>query len=230
MSTAIPLDRIYPNPANIRRDLGDVSELAASLRQVGVLQPLVVRQEADGKFRIVDGHRRYEAAILAGLPALPCVATKASDAGAQIEIMLAAAMHKSLEPIEQAAAFKRLRAGGLSPAEIARRTGYSVATVTGRLLLGSLPAEAQHMVRTKELSVGEATALARQVRRESTGQATTSAPRSVWLAPGHRLYTLVRKACDHRATRITVGSAGCGQCWEDAIRADERAHARIGAA
>lgn len=215
MSTLVPLDRIYPNPANIRRDLGDLTELANSLRAVGILQPLVVRPTPKG-YLLVDGHRRYEAAILAGLNAVPCIATRA-NADTETELMLAASMHKALEPIEQADAFAALRKRGISPAQIAARTGYSVDHVQRRLLLATLPPEAKALVKDKTLTVGAATQLARETQRIGTGTTTARAPRPTYLNAGHPLAPQVRAACTHRKDRAVIGNTGCGQCWEHAI-------------
>lgn len=219
----IPIDRIRPNTANIRTKLGDLDELAASILAVGLLQPLVVRPDGHGKFVLVDGHRRFHAARRAGLTALPCLASKAEDETGQIGVMLAAAMHKQLEPVEQAQAFTALRNRGLSVADIARRTGYSTATVSGRLLLADLPDETQEMVREGQISVTDATTLARQIRASGRGSAPVRESRPAWFAPTHRLARAVQDTCTHTDVRPVVGRSGCGPCWESAIRADERA-------
>ena len=222
MSAAlIPIGRIRPNPANIRRDLGDLTELAASIRARGVLQPLVVRPSGTG-FVVVDGHRRLAAARLAGRPGVPCLAVKGGGGGEDIQLMLAAAMHKALEPVERSAAFKALRNRGMTVAEIARATGYAGSTVTSGLLLADLPAEAKDMVSRKELTVREATDIARQVRATSTGTVVVREPKALHFTPEHRLASVVRARCVHQATRVVLGKAGCGSCWEYVIRADER--------
>ncbi|MBD5787124.1 ParB/RepB/Spo0J family partition protein [Cellulosimicrobium terreum] len=219
--SAIPVELIHPNPANVRTDLGNLDELAASLRAVGLLQPLVVTKRPAGGWTIVDGHRRYQAALLAGVRALPCVARREGDDGANTAVMLAAAMHKQLSPLEQADAFARLRRRGMSASTIAARTGYSAATVRARLALLDLPAEARAMVVTGQLSTTDATQLARQVRRDGVGAARTVQRRSGWLTGTHRLAAAVREACTHSDGRVLVGGVGCGQCWEDVVRADE---------
>lgn len=225
---AIPIGRIVPNPGNIRDDLGDLSELGASIRAVGLLQPIVVRPDGHGRFIIIDGHRRYEAARAIGLDVLPCLASKAQDAAGQIEVMLAAAMHKALEPVEQARAFKSLRNRGLSVSDIARRTGYSSTTVSGRLMLADLPDEVQDAVAGGELPIGKATDLARQVRAKAAGATRVAGgQRPAWFGPAHRLARRVQDACTHTDVRAVVGRSGCGQCWEEAIRGDERAHSKV---
>lgn len=219
----IPIARIYPNRANVRDDLGDVTELAASIKAVGLLQPIVVRPEGDGRFTIVDGHRRYEAALIAGLDVLPCLATRAKDRGAQLEVMLAAAMHKTLEPVEQAHAFARLRDTGLSVADVAHRTGYSPSTISARLAIANLPPRAQQMVAAKEITVADAASLARQLRAGGSASARHREARSVYLTGTHRLAATVKARCTHLDSRRPVGGVGCGQCWEQVIRDDEHA-------
>lgn len=220
----IPVDQIHPHPDNARVDLGDLTELAQSIRAVGLLQPIVVVQVRNG-WRVIDGHRRLAAAKLAGARSLPCLATKPGDVDHDTALMLAAAMHKALEPIERARAFTKLRASGLSVAEIARRTGYGASTVSGGLLLAQLPEEAQDKVATRELTVAQATDLARQVRSNAGGEVVHHVPRAQkpkWLSKTHRLAAEVARSCGHREMRAVVGGVGCGQCWEHAIRFDEK--------
>lgn len=218
---AIPIERIYPDPNNIRGDLGDLTELAASITEVGLLQPIVVRPLRE-RFVIVDGHRRYEAAIIAGLTALPCLASRAKDRGGVLEVMLAAAMHKALTPTEQGRAFERLRDTGLSVTEIAARTGYSRSTVSDRLALIELPEEVLAQVDDRTITAADAVAIAKELRAGRSGSAPHRQTRSAWFRDTHPLAQFVRDRCTHMQTRRPIGGAGCGQCWEAAIRADER--------
>ena len=217
----IPIERIRPNPRNVRADLGDLTELAASIRMHGLLQPLVV-QQAQGGWLILDGHRRHAAALLAGALALPCIGVRAGDDDHQDTVMLAAAMHKSLTPLEQARAFRRLRQRGLTVSEIAKRTGYTPRTVGARLSLLTLPAEAQEMVEDKTLTVAAATDLARQVKAEGRGETRVpTVQREIHFGAAHPLAGPASTACSHLDTRQRVGVA-CGQCWEQVIRDHER--------
>jgi ParB family chromosome partitioning protein len=218
MSGAIPLEQLHPNPRNVRDDLGNLDELTASIRAVGLLQPLVVTKRAGGGWTIVDGHRRYQAALIAGAKALPCVARR--DAGDETAVMLAAAMHKQLTPLEQARAFDALRRRGLGVADIAARTGYTTATVRGRLDLLGLPVEARRMLERGQLTVTDATELARQVRAAGAGSTRAAVKRSAWFTKSHRLAAVVAESCTHGDDRTLVGGVGCGQCWEAAIRDD----------
>lgn len=217
----VPIERIHPNRSNVRTDLGDLTELTDSIRAVGLLQPIVVRPDPRG-FVIIDGHRRHAAALAAGLTALPCLASKARDRAGQLEVMLAAALHKQLEPMEQARAFGRLHDAGLSPAQIAARTGYSRATVTARLHLLALPPDAQDMVTGGDLTVTDAVHLARQVAATGTGTTRTAHTRTAYLDRTHPLAPTVQETCTHLEHRRPVGGIACGQCWETAIRNDAR--------
>ncbi len=229
---SIPVAEIRPNPRNPRRDVGDVAELAASIRAVGVLQPLVVTQVRGG-WHLIDGHRRLAAAKLAGREAVPCVAVKPGDASRDTALALAAAMHKQLTPLDRATAFKQLRdEQRLTITEIAQRTGYTARTVSESLRLLLLPPEARAMLAGHELSVGEANDLARQVATNGHGEATHrsrgSFGRVGHFGPAHPLAAAARASCTHRGgdgdqRRLIHGETACGPCWEAVIRADERA-------
>jgi ParB family chromosome partitioning protein len=214
----VPVAQLRPNRANIRLDLGDLTELAASLSEVGVLQPLVIAPPSNGTSVVVDGHRRLAAAIEAGLSAVPCIITEVDGPEQTLTMMLAAAMHKQLEPMEQAEAFSSLLALGLSQAQVARRTGYSETTVRMRLALLGLPAEAKELVRRKRITLSDAQALA-------TGRPVVSdrhRPTSNW-STRHRLARDAAARCNpqHALTQVVYAGA-CGVCWEQSIRADER--------
>lgn len=221
MTAAIPIDQVYPNRANVRDDLGDLTELTASVKARGIQQPLVVTRRPAGGWTLVDGHRRYEAAVLAGATVVPCVATKAGSSQQQLAVMLAAAMHKSLTPLEQAKAFGRLREQGESATSIASQTGYTVRTVRDRLALLDLPADAQAMLRDKKLTTAAAVDLAKEVRARRSGTVTVKAKRSAWFGKPHPMAVAAAARCDHADTRVMVGAIACGQCWEHVLRADE---------
>lgn len=218
----VDLDLIRPTPANVRQDLGDLPELAASMREHGVQQPLVAQSDGvEGRWVLVDGERRYNPATMAGLPRVPCLILAAGTRDHTLTVMLASALHKRLEPLEHAAAFRALRNHGLSVAEIARRTGYSTSTVSSRLLLLDLPREAKEMVHDGRVTAQEAQGLARQVKAKRSGVARVRAPKGVWFTANHRLQGSAADMCDHADAR-TQHAGACGQCWEEIIRADER--------
>lgn len=220
----IPLRMLRPDPENVRDDLGDLDELGRSIIEQGLLQPLLVQQQVGERvFKVIDGHRRYAAAARVGVRSLTCLIS-ARKTGQQTTLaMLAAAMHKQLSPVEQATAFVRLvEVEHMSVAMIAQATGYSQATVRARMSLSDLPDEAKSMVESKTMTLAAATDLARQVRQRRTGTVTPAAAPSPFRA-GHPLAHVVSEMCDHTGQRVQVGGVGCGQCWEEAIRTDERA-------
>lgn len=230
MSTRLTLrpiktDDLLANPANVREHLDGCDELAASMLANGVLQPLIVNDQV-GTLIVTDGHRRLEAARRAHIPVVPCLVTVDAGERQVLTTMLAAAMHKELRPLEQAKAFALLQKQGVNLAEMARTTGYTTALISARLLLLVLPREVTGMLQAGEVTLGEATQLAKQVKATRTGSAYYG-PRRKYLAHGHRLAGPVRLVCTHDATRQLVGGVGCGECWETTIRADERGELNV---
>lgn len=217
----IPTAQLVANRRNVREQLEDIEELAASIRAQGVLQPIIVNDQG-GQLVVTDGHRRLEACRRAQVPFVMCLVTTGADHRRVTTTMLAAAMHKELRPLEQARAFKELQDDGVTIVDIARSTGYSTALIRGRLLLLHLPAEAQDMVEGDELTIGQATALAKQVRSRKSGGTATGSRAGKWYWVNHPLRAVVLDLCTHRDVRVTHGNAGCAACWEQAIRADER--------
>jgi len=215
----VPLADLTANPGNVRDHLDGIEELAASIRANGLLQPLIVNQRGS-RLVVTDGHRRLAAARLAGVPALLCIVTAGADEQRVTTTMLAAAMHRELRPIEQARAFDRLKRSGVPTSQIAQSTGYSINLIRQRLLLLELPEEAQGMVEDETLTIGQATTLAKQVRAKKSGSVPAKGARSAWLTKSHALALSV--SCDHGDRRTIIGGVACGQCWEAAIRADER--------
>ena len=218
---AVPVKDLVANQANVREALEDIEQLAASIRANGLLQPLIVNDQG-GRLVVTDGHRRLAAARLAQVPALMCLVTTGASVRSVTTTMLAAAMHQELRPLEQARAFKALQDQGVTVAEIARSTGYSVALIRGRLLLLDLPDEAQDMVEDGDLTIGQATDLAKQVRAKKSGGAHKGPRAGGRYWDFHPLRAAVLAMCPHRDVRRTHGAAGCASCWEAAIRGDER--------
>lgn len=160
---AIDLDRISPNRNQPRRGFDEqaLETLAASLREHGVLQPIVVRPAGDRRFEIVAGERRWRAAQRAGLLKLPAVVRHVSD-GDLLEVALVENLQREdLSPIEEASAYRTLIDElGLTQEEVAQRVGRQRATVTNILRLLTLPPRVQDLVQSGELSAGHAKALA----------------------------------------------------------------------
>ncbi len=156
----IPISRIRPNPDQPRRhfDESELASLAASIREHGVLQPVVVRRAGDD-YELLVGERRFRAAKAAGLPTLPAVIADAAPAE-RLELALVENIQRSdLNPIELALAFRALADAGATQAEIGRRVSLDRSTIANHLRLLELPRELQEDVERGVLSVGHAKAL-----------------------------------------------------------------------
>ena len=160
----VPIDRICPNPHQPRREFDPtaLAELTDSIRQQGVLQPLLVAPaDADGRFVLVAGERRLRAARDAGLSAVPC-AVRAATAQQMLEWALIENIQRTdLNPIERAEAYRQyLDRFGLTQADAAERLGQARATVANYLRMLDLHSDVQQMVAEGRLSFGHARALA----------------------------------------------------------------------
>ncbi len=139
----IPVERLEHHPENPRKDLGDLSELAESIRKNGVMQNLTVvpAEGLPGMYSVVIGNRRMEAAKLAGLEELPCVISE-MDLKTQISTMLMENMQRAdLTIYEQAQGFQMMMDLGLTEAEISDMTGFSRSTVKRRVKMAELDQE-----------------------------------------------------------------------------------------
>lgn len=223
---------LVPHRRNVRTDLEDLDELAASLEAVGLLQPLLVKAvpRAGGRtrFEVIDGNRRTHALRSTAIDSVVCMVVERAGERSEVAAMMAASMHRELKPMDQARGFQRLVDTGMSAAQIAAATGFSTTTVSGRLALLTLPPAAQAMVDDGRLRVAEAARLARQSTMGPGPAATMrTASKSSWLGPSHRLAGDAAARCDHQGARVVVGRTACGQCWEQAIVADTLALAGL---
>jgi len=155
--------RIHPNPRQPRRRFEEeaLEELAASIREHGILQPLLVSEDGEGGYLLLAGERRWRAARLAGLEKVPAVIREKVDNRRELEMALVENLQRrDLTPMEEARAFEELRRQeGLSQAEIAKRVGFSRSAIANSLRLLRLPQELQEMVEDGRLSAGHARAL-----------------------------------------------------------------------
>lgn len=161
--TQVPLSAISRNPRQprIRFDPADLEDLANSIREHGVIQPLVVMQSAyPGQYTLVAGERRLEAARLAGLPTVPAIIRDVSDEQ-MLELALVENIQRSdLGPFELATAYKHLADDfGLSHDEIANKVGKKRVTVTNTLRLLKLPQRILDALVNGQISEGHARAL-----------------------------------------------------------------------
>jgi ParB family chromosome partitioning protein len=227
---AIPVTQVHPSPENPRDHLEDIAELAQSIRENGLIQPIVVqRVPCEAGYRIVAGHRRHAAVQKLGWAKVPCVVRRDMLPDDELLAMLVEnGQRADLDPIEEARALQRLVDGGLPVAEVARKVGRSVATVNSRLLLLQLPANEQEEVRAGHFSLTYAGGLVRAARQAQREKMTPTArpvgrPKGAttkpYFGPTHPLAATVRALCDHRGTP-KVNGIGCGPCWETVIRND----------
>lgn len=158
----VPLDEIKPNPEQPREhfDPEALEELAASIRQHGLLMPLVVRRHA-GSYVLIAGERRMRASALAGLQEVPVVIRDAPDALEQLELALVENLQRAdLDVIELAKGYARLQQDfGLTQEQVAKRVGKDRATVANAIRLLKLPDMARKALRDRQISAGHARAL-----------------------------------------------------------------------
>jgi ParB family chromosome partitioning protein len=158
----IPVSAIRPNPHQPRNHFDEetLSSLTASIRQLGVLQPVLVRQLGEGDYELVAGERRWRAARRAGLSSIPAIVRNVSDV-ASVEHALVENLHRQdLNPLEEAAAYQQLIEDfGLTHEQLSGQVGRSRVSITNTLRLFQLPPTVQRLVAEAQLSAGHARAL-----------------------------------------------------------------------
>jgi len=157
----VPISAIRPNSHQPRRNFAEagIRELAASIREVGILQPLVIRSTETG-FELIAGERRLRAAKEAGLDRVPVLIRQAAESESMELALVENLQREDLNPLETAAAYGALMDGfGLTKEQLATRLGKSRAAVTNTLRLMRLPESIQTLVLAQKLSEGHARAL-----------------------------------------------------------------------
>ena len=157
----LPLDAIEPNPQQPRKSFGadQSAELARSIREHGILQPLLVRQLSGGRYQLVAGERRWRAAELAGLERVPIVVVDVPDRDMLTLALVENLQREDLNPIDQAVAFQYLIDAGLTQAQVAERIGKSRSSVANSVRLLQLPEDLRAEVTAGRLGEGHARAL-----------------------------------------------------------------------
>lgn len=158
----IPLDQIDTNPFQTRSQVNEeqLAELAASISSNGVVQPVLVRPLANGRFQLIAGERRWRASQLAGKTTVPAILRQVSDEQAMEITIVENLQRADLNAMEQARAFERLsREFHMTQEQMAQRTGKERATVANFLRLLKLPSSVQSRVELGELTFGHARAL-----------------------------------------------------------------------
>jgi ParB family chromosome partitioning protein len=158
----LPIDSIERNPRQ-PRDVFDeeaMAELVTSIREVGVLQPIVVREVAPGQFQLVMGERRWRASKEAGQPTIPAIVRETDDDAMLRDALLENLHRQQLNPLEEAAAYSQLLDEfGATHEQLAERIGRSRSQVSNTIRLLGLPATVQRRVAAGVLSAGHARAL-----------------------------------------------------------------------
>lgn len=157
----LPIDQVAPNPHQPRKefDAEDLAELAESIAQNGVLQPVVVRKVGE-KYELIAGERRWRAASQVGLPSIPAVVRTADEQRALELSLIENIQRQDLNPIEKAKAFKELLdSTGLTQEEVAQRLGRNRSSLANMIRLLELPEDIQETVSRGTISMGHARAL-----------------------------------------------------------------------
>jgi len=158
----LPIDSLSPNPnqPRVHFDEETLAELAASIREIGVLQPVLARSMGNGQYQLVAGERRWRAARRAGLTSIPAI-VRITDDLHSVEQALVENLHRQdLTPLEEAAAYQQLIEDfHLTHEQVSSRVGKSRSAVTNTLRLMSLPPAIQHLLADGRLSAGHARAL-----------------------------------------------------------------------
>jgi ParB family chromosome partitioning protein len=165
----IDIDRIEPNPHQPRKNFGDLSDMVASIKEKGVLEPILVRALEGGRFEIIAGERRYQASKIAGLRHVPSIEVDVDNRG-MLEISLIENLQrKDLTPFEEAGAIQRLcDQFRYTHEEIARKLGKSRTVITEALSLNRMPETVQERCRQADI---ESKSMLLQIVRQDSEEA-----------------------------------------------------------
>ena len=158
----VNIDAIRPNPSQPRRDFDEeaMQELADSIREIGIIQPITVRDMADGTYIIIAGERRWRASQLAGKTTIPAYIRTVDDENMMEMALVENIQREDLNSLEIALAYQHLMEQyGLTQEKLSERVGKNRATVTNYLRLLKLPATIQMALKNRELDMGHARAI-----------------------------------------------------------------------
>lgn len=149
----IPIEKLEPNPNQPRAEMGELDELVASIRERGILEPLLVRSaEVGGRFMIIAGERRYRAALRVGLREVPCIELDVDEQGVAEIALIENLQRKDLSPLEEAAGYRALAVRfGYTHEEIATKVGKSRSSVTEALSLNAIPDKVKEECRRADI-------------------------------------------------------------------------------
>jgi ParB family chromosome partitioning protein len=150
----IPIDRLETNPKQPRIDIGNLDELISSIKEKGVLEPILVRpSQVGGRFMIISGERRYRASLAAGLKELPCIEMDVDDRAVAEIALIENLQRKDLTAFEEAEGFQALADRfGYTHEEIAQKIGKSRSSVTESLSLINMPIEVKNLCRQADIT------------------------------------------------------------------------------
>ena len=158
----VEINMIEPNPNQPRREFDEdaLQELATSIRELGIIQPITVRKQEGSKYQIIAGERRWRASQLAGLTTIPAYIVTVEDQNAMEMALVENIQREDLNAIEIALAYQHLaETTGMTQAKISERVGKSRAAVTNYMRLLKLPAQVQMALKNHEIEMGHARAL-----------------------------------------------------------------------
>ena len=149
----LPIEKLDPNPDQPRTEIGDLTELTASIQEKGVLEPLLVKPTSDGRWMIIAGERRWRAATAAGLEEVPCIEMDVDDSAVAEIALIENMQRKDLTPWEEADGLKALSERfGYTHEEVARKVGKSRSTVTEALSIAAIPNSIREICRACEIT------------------------------------------------------------------------------
>lgn len=158
----VPLNQIHANPDQPRRDFDQESleELAESLREIGIIQPITLRKMAEGDYQIIAGERRFRAAGIAGLKTIPAYIRTADDENVMAMALIENIQREDLNSMEVALACQNLlEVYNMTQEQLSSRIGKKRATIANYIRLLKLPAEIQVALKNKQIDMGHARAL-----------------------------------------------------------------------
>ena len=158
----VPIEHIMPNPGQPRHDFDEeaLQELASSIREIGIIQPITLRQVADNSYQIIAGERRWRASQMAGLATIPAYIRTIRDEQVMEMALVENIQREDLNAIEIALAYEHLLEGeGMTQEKVSERVGKSRTAITNYLRLLKLPAQVQMALQKKLIDMGHARAL-----------------------------------------------------------------------
>lgn len=149
----IPIELIETNPDQPRKELGDMENLINSIKQNGILEPLIVAPTTDGKYKIIAGERRYHAAVACGFSTVPCIEIIPENDANALELALVENLQrKDLDPFEEADGYYLLaKKYNYTHEQIANKIGKKRSTITETILLAKMPEEIKNLCRHADI-------------------------------------------------------------------------------